>query len=106
MPGCRARTAGSRRPLLKLLPLTITPAPVATVRTLVGRVELLTLADEQQLLQTVQTAAASGTVTGDALAAQLGRFAEPKLRRALALSTDAKVQSYVNSVLPTVQALP
>jgi hypothetical protein len=89
----------------KLLPLTITPQPAALVRTLVGRVELLTPADEQQLASAVQAAAASG-MSSSALAAQLGRFAEPKLRRALQLATDASMQSYLSQTIAEVQAQP
>jgi hypothetical protein len=89
----------------KLLPITISPRPVELVRTLVGRVELLTQADEQQLLTAVQAAASRGTAPTE-LIAQLGRFAEPKLRRALALANDPNVQSYLGSVIPTAQAQP
>lgn len=89
----------------KLLPITITPRPAALVRTLVGRVELLTPADEQQLMSVVQQAAASA-MSASALAAQLGRFAEPKLRRALELASDKSVQSYVSQALSQVQPQP
>jgi hypothetical protein len=89
----------------KLLPLKITPQPAALVRTLVGRVELLTPADEQQLMSAVQAAATSG-MSSSAVAAQLGRFAEPKLRRALQLSTDASVQSYLSQTIAQVQTQP
>jgi hypothetical protein len=89
----------------KLLPLTITPPPTALVRTLVGRVELLTPADEQQLMSAAQAAAASA-MSSSALAAQLGRFTEPKLRRALQLASDAGVQRYLSQMITEVQAQP
>jgi hypothetical protein len=89
----------------QLLPLTITPQPASLVRTLVGRVELLTPTDEQQLMSQVQ-AAASGAMSEDALTARLGRFAEPKLRRALQLATDQRMQSYLSQTIAHVQAQP
>lgn len=89
----------------RLLPLSITPRPAALVRTLVGRVELLTPADEQQLMSAVQAAATSG-MSASVLATQLGRFAEPKLRRALQLSTDKSVQSYLGQTIAQVQPQP
>ncbi len=63
-----------------LLPITITPAPQSLVRTLVGRVEVLTLAEEQNIVNLVK-AYAGGTKTSADVLTALGRFAEPKLRR-------------------------
>lgn len=89
----------------KLLPLTVEPKPVDLVRTLVGRVEVLTPDDETQLVSTVQTAA-STAMTSTQLIASLGRFAEPKLRRASELVTDPNVQSYLAGVIAQAQQQP
>ena len=59
-----------------LLPIRINPAPTELVRTLVGRVEVMTTVEERAL-----SAAPSGT----ALTRTLGRFAVPKLARIRAL---------------------
>lgn len=64
----------------KLLPIEISPAPDELVRTLVGRVEILHADEEQALLEKVR----AGFESGDALTlSELGRFAEPRLRRVL-----------------------
>jgi hypothetical protein len=89
----------------KLLPLAITPKPAVLVRTLVGRVELLTPGDEHDLLTAAQTAATS-KLDASTLAAQLGRFAEPKLRRAAQLTSDADLQSYLSNMIAQVQIQP
>jgi hypothetical protein len=89
----------------QLLPLAITPKPAALVRTLVGRVELLTPGDEHDLLTTVQ-AAATSKMDASTLATQLGRFAEPKLRRAAQLTSDAGLQSYLSNMIAQVQMQP
>jgi hypothetical protein len=66
------------------LPTNITPKPDSLVRTLVGRVEVITPAEETQLVAQVRAAAASHA-TFDL--STLGRFAEPRLRRTLELLT-------------------
>ena len=72
------------------LPLNITPAPIALTRTLVGRIEVITKSEEPALVASIREAAKTHA-TFDIAA--LGRFAEPRLRRAyelLTLSTDDK----------------
>jgi hypothetical protein len=64
-----------------LLPLRITPVPDEVVRTLVGRVEVLTPAEEAQIVLDVEASRSQGTYE----VGHMGRFAEPKLRRALDL---------------------
>ncbi len=64
----------------KLLPLHIEPAPVEVVRTLVGRVEVLTPAEEGAFVAELE-----GSRGQEFPVEGLGRFAEPKLRRALQL---------------------
>ena len=79
-----------------LLPMTITPRPVELVRTLVGRVEVLTSADEKDVVARLQAANAAGQIlAGDAL----GRFTEPKLRRALQMITDPDLAAYAQMQL-------
>jgi hypothetical protein len=64
----------------EILPLTITPTPVDVVRTLVGRIEVLTPADEEATIASIE-AHAAGAGTFDLTS----RFAEPRLRRACEL---------------------
>lgn len=67
----------------ELLPLTIEPVPDEVVRTLVGRVEVLTPAQEREVVEMVEAAHSADDFPLDAL----GRFTEPKLRRALQLAS-------------------
>lgn len=76
-----------------LLPLQITPQPEKVVRTLVGRVEVLTQAEENALLSEA-TKASVGQMSSF-VPAQLGRFREPKLARLMQLTTDANLQNYL-----------
>jgi hypothetical protein len=75
------------------------------VRTLVGRVELLTPTDERALLATVTDATTRALPPTDVINA-LGRLAEPKLRRALELSTDASVRGWTQQAIVTAAATP
>lgn|GEM_PF-751742 len=68
-----------------LLPITVTPAPDQLERTLVGRVEVMTRADELALLAEVdalEPAGADLTPCLDALYAHHGRLMEARLRAA------------------------
>jgi len=89
----------------KLLPLTIEPTPTALVRTLVGRVELLTPTEERALLAQVTDATTRALPPSDVINA-LGRLAEPKLRRAFELATDAGVRSWTQRAITTAAATP
>jgi hypothetical protein len=89
----------------RLLPISISPEPSALVRTLVGRVEVLTPYDEQQLVTLARSYAAQGTPAAQ-LIAQLGRFAEPKLRRTLELVTDASTRAYCQEAVAQAVASP
>ena len=62
-----------------LLPMQVSPAPSQTVRTLVGRIEILSEQEEMQAQQAVIKAQTAGT---QVLAEQLDRFLEPRIRRA------------------------
>jgi hypothetical protein len=74
------------------LPTTITPTPAAFVRTLVGRIEVLTPREERDLIALLR----ARMKTQEWLdVATLGRFAEPRLRRAAELMTPTE-QAFVN----------
>ena len=88
-----------------LLPMTVEPAPAELVRTLVGRVEVLTPSEEVALVARVADAASRGLPAAD-VATQLGRLAEPKLRRALALTTDANVRAWCDSAVKVAAQMP
>ncbi|MEZ4371853.1 MAG: hypothetical protein R3B07_13550 [Polyangiaceae bacterium] len=82
-----------------LLPIQIAPTPDQLVRTLVGRVELLTGDRETELMGTLHQAfTGSGVLDTGAL----GRFAEPQLQRALQLDTDPAFQSWVSDQILTL----
>lgn len=79
--GLRALYVLARHETDKLLPLSISPKPTETVRTLVGRIEILLASEEQQMLTNLRA--------GLPLVIKEDRFAEPKLRRLLTLTTAA-----------------
>ena len=85
------------------LPTQITPAPTSLVRTLVGRIESLTPAEENALIQKIHQRAPTGMPLD---LAALGRFAEPRLRRALEAMTDPTEKSYTQSMVDQAHALP
>jgi hypothetical protein len=87
----------------RLLPIAITPAPATLVRTLVGRVELLTPTDEDLLTQSVQSAM-SANQPQTTLISSLGRFAEPKLRRVQQLIDDPN--GYLANAIAQAQQQP
>jgi hypothetical protein len=82
------------------IPLAISPTPKETVRVMVIRVEAITRADEKADVAAVNLFASDGT-QAQAHFAALGRFAEPRLRRALALVDGlppAAALAYLDSV--------
>jgi hypothetical protein len=89
----------------RLLPIAIAPEPTALVRTLVGRVEMLTPIDEQEVLDLVRSAALSA-MPATTFAPQLGRFAEPKLRRALEMLDDPTAKSYCAGLIDQIAVMP
>jgi len=86
----------------RLLPLTLSPRPKNVVRTLVGRVEVMTRAEENELL----ARAASPGLSEHQLVAGLGRFAEPKLRRARQLTIDAALIARIDAALQLAKSAP
>lgn len=87
-----------------LLPMTMTPVPDALVRTLVGRVEVLTRADEANLMTRI-TQAKNAQLPYATLLPSLGRFAEPKLRRAAEMTSDATLKTYVEGAIEAANAV-
>jgi hypothetical protein len=85
------------------LPTSITPAPSSFVRTLVGRVEALTPSEETQLVAAVQAAAKTGAAFD---IPSLGRFAEPRLWRAVELLSAPADVAYAKNLVATAHAQP
>jgi hypothetical protein len=85
------------------LPTSVTPAPTAFTRTLVGRIEALTPEDEAALVQQIEASAASGAVIDPAT---LGRFAEARVARSLEQLTDAQSIAYAQDLLARAHAMP
>ncbi len=79
----------------KLLPLSITPTPDALVRTLVGRVEILTESEEKSLLDNLKNAENSGKFDKT----HLGRFAEAKLRRVRELTDSKSLRLFIDKLI-------
>jgi hypothetical protein len=88
-----------------LLPLAVEPTPAELVRTLVGRVEVLTPSEEATLVARVTDAASRGLPAVD-VATQLGRLAEPKLRRAMTLTTDVSVRAWCDAAVRVAAQMP
>ena len=85
------------------LPTTITPTPTSLVRTLVGRIESITPSEETSLIAAVKDHAKSGAAFD---VTTLGRFSEPRLRRAIESLTDAGEITYGNGLIDKAHALP
>lgn len=85
--GLRVLYVLSRQETDRLLPINITPQPTELVRTLVGRIEILHAEEEQQMLSNLRS--------GKDLVIKEDRFAEPKLRRLLKLTSDMKEQAEI-----------
>lgn len=81
----------------EFLPITITPEPDELVRTLIGRVEVMTEAEEQALLDDLR----AGMTAED-----VGRFAEPRLQRVLQLTDDADLRRQILGLIAQVRGLP
>ena len=90
-PGVRVLYLAPRAWTDQQIPLDVTPAPVETVRVMVIRVEAVTRREEQ--IDLAMLAKLGGDPAAKAQAEAhftgLGRFEEPRLRRALAQAADA-----------------
>lgn len=98
-PGLRVLYVAPRAWTDALLPIAITPAPDALARTMVGRVEVMTAADERALLARVVDARADSGDDVDACLIALygrhGRLLEARLRAAARRADDPELSSYV-----------
>jgi hypothetical protein len=102
-PGARVLYVAPRAWTDALLPIEIDPQPHSLVRTLVGRVEVLTAAEETEIVARVVEAAKGGTPLDiDAY----GRFTEPKLRRAMELIDDPQAKGWCDSFVTSLSSLP
>ncbi|MFL5341194.1 MAG: hypothetical protein ACJ8F7_13690 [Gemmataceae bacterium] len=84
------------------IPIQITPKPQEVVRVMVGRVELLTPAQERQIEQWVEELGAPEFKTREAAQAglaKLGRLSEPALRRVMAITHSAEVRKSANQLI-------
>lgn len=77
-----------------VLPLTVQPAPDSLVRVLVGRQDVLLPADEARAERTVRRAASMEEAHGE-----LGRFAEPIVRRVRDKTTDPALRRAAERLL-------
>jgi len=79
------------------IPLTIAPKPETTLRVMLIRVELITPEQEGEDVVAVQSFDAAASAAR-AHFAGLGRFAEPRLRRALALAPSSAASAYLTEI--------
>jgi hypothetical protein len=106
-PGFRVLYVLPREWTDALLPLGIRPAPTELVRTLVGRVEVLTSSEENTLLASLKTSFQSNPTSSILPSAiqNLGRFSESKLRRVLQIAErendPASFISYLEQLITT-----
>jgi hypothetical protein len=86
------------------VPLTIQPAPDQVVRVMVMRAELLPPAVEQEDVAAAQLLGGASDAIARRHFLDLGRFAEPRLRRALALSPSSALpaQSLLNELTSAI----
>lgn len=101
-PGLRILYIAPRAWTDALLPLTITPKPTEVERVLVGRVELLTPNTEKDTILRLTAAYEKGLTLNVGL---FGRFAEPKLRRALEQLTDPKLKAYTQQFVDALSRM-
>jgi len=96
-PGVRALYLLPQSWTEQSIPLTISPKPDGTVRVMLIRVELIT---KEQEAADVSALSAFDTdpARGAAYFSDLGRFAEPRLRRALQLSASAAGEEYLSQI--------
>lgn len=98
-PGSRILYVLPREWTDAILPIKVTPEPSQLVRTLIGRVEILTQSEESGILDDLEEAAKNGT-SFDLQA--LGRFAEPKLRRVVSLTQNPRVHELIQSLVDSL----
>jgi len=96
-PGVRALYLLPQSWTEQSIPLSISPKPDAIVRVMLVRVELITQEQESADVSAVSTFA-TDAAAGAAYFSALGRFAEPRLRRALQVSPSAAAQQYLSQI--------
>jgi hypothetical protein len=96
-PGVRALYLVPQSWTEQSIPLTISPKPDATLRVMLIRVELISKEQESADLSAL-AAFDSVAASGAAYFSALGRFAEPRLRRALQLSASAAGEQYLSRI--------
>ncbi len=84
----------------QLLPISVTPEPDRMVRTLVGRVEILTQDEEAQAVEDIEDAFHAGQQIPQM--AWDGRFSEPRIRRACQLIDDEEIGQWCWTVADTI----
>jgi hypothetical protein len=107
--GLRVLYALPRRMVDELIPIRIKPAPDRLERVMVGRVEVLTPAQEGELLRQVADLKSANRKVRDAAQAsldRLGRLKEPTLRRLLALSTTREQREQIEGLIRAAQPRP
>jgi hypothetical protein len=105
--GLRVLYSLPRRVVDDVIPIKIKPAPDRLERVMVGRVEVLTPAQEKGLLGQVANLNSADKKVRDAAKAaldRLGRLKEPTLRRLLALSTTREQREQIEGLIR--EALP
>ena len=90
-PGLRVLYVVPRAWTDELLPIKMTPKPDELVRTMIGRVEVLLPEAEREAVSVVERVFAGELTEAEAIDA-LGRFAEPRLRRAMVMVEDEQVR--------------
>ncbi len=107
--GLRVLYVLPRRMVDELIPIRIKPAPDRLERVMVGRVEVLTPAQERELLRQVADLKSADRKVRDAAQAsldRLGRLKEPTLRRLLALSTTREQREQIEGLIRAAQPRP
>jgi hypothetical protein len=100
--GLRVLYALPRRLVDDAIPIRIKPAPDRLERVMVGRVEVLTPAQEGELLRQVANLKSADRKVREAAQAsldRLGRLKEPTLRRLLALSTGREQREQIEGLI-------
>ena len=92
----------------EILPMKMVPTPKDLVRTLVGRVEVLTGEDDKKILEFVNTKVLNDEISIFDINGRkmkgLGHFPEPKLRRALELDINEESKIKINSLLNSMNS--
>lgn len=101
-PGTRILYIVPRAWTDRILPIHLSPAPSSLVRTLVGRVEVLSQSEEQSLSEELSTLDENSPARSSFMNG-LGRFAEPKLRRIMELNPQSAIREKGTKLLQSVE---